>query len=178
MQPGMSNAEKRSVSPPFNWPGEPFHVALVEPDIPANAGNIMRLCAATGSVLHLVEPLGFRLTEKHLKRAAVDGWERVRLQRHRSIAEFLAASATRRKFLFTRRGVHRHHDVRYQVGDMLVFGSETRGLPSDLLQEMSEMTVAIPIMEGTVRCLNLSSAVAVALYEALRQVAGRTQNAV
>ncbi len=166
----MAGREQTVPVPDFHWPPRPFHVVLVEPDIPANAGNIMRLCAATGAVLHLVEPLGFRLTERHLKRAAVDGWDRVALMRHRSLEEFLASANTERMFLFTKKGMRRYDEVRYEIGDALVFGSETRGLPEELLKRMPEKTVAIPMVRGTVRCLNLSTSVAVAIYEALRQV--------
>lgn len=154
----------------FKWPGKPFHVALVEPEIPPNTGNIARLCAATGSPLHLVGPLGFRLTDRELKRAGLDYWESVRMFRHTSFEPFKKAVEPARLFFFSARGERSYLDVKYHPGDVLVFGGESRGLPEEILKAHSENVLAIPISGEAVRSLNLATAVGIVLYEALRQV--------
>jgi len=152
------------------WPDRPFNVVLIEPEIPPNTGNIARLCAATGSVLHLVGPLGFRLTSRELKRAGLDYWESVNMVRHDSFESLLAVVRPERFFLLSSRGVRSYLEVQYLPGDVLVFGCESRGLPEKMLDSCSDQVITIPIKNKAVRSLNLATAVGVVLYEALRQV--------
>lgn len=146
----------------------PPNIVLVEPEIPQNTGNIARTCAATGSRLHLVRPLGFAVTDKHLKRAGLDYWADVEVVFHDSLAAFLEAEGHQRLWLATTKG-----GVAPDVADLgseawLVFGKETAGLPSWLLEARPETRVRLPMRPGT-RSLNLSNAVAILTYEALRQ---------
>ena len=134
-----------------------LHIVLLEPEIPQNAGNVVRTAAATGSVLHLVEPLGFSLDEKHLKRAGLDYWDKARIVIHKSVTAF-----------FSSKGHRRYDEVSYQDGDYLVFGKESVGIDEALLKEHEDDVLRIPMLEG-IRCLNLSNAVALVVYEALRQ---------
>jgi tRNA (cytidine/uridine-2'-O-)-methyltransferase len=147
-----------------------LHVALLEPEIPPNTGNIARLCAATGSVLHLIGRLGFRLDERSLRRAGVDSWLAVQIKRHATIGDFEAACSSSRLFCFSAHASMPYSRVAYQDGDCLLFGNESAGLPAGLLQRHAERTVCIPMPAGQVRSLNLATAVGIALYEALRQV--------
>ena len=147
--------------------GAPLHLALVEPEIPPNAGNVARLCAATGCALHLVEPLGFSIADRDLKRAGLDYWDRVALVVHASLDDFLAATASRSCWFFSTRGNRRYAGVPYAPGDVLVFGKETQGLPAALLARYSDRVLRIPMREGGVRSINLSTAVGIAAYEAL-----------
>jgi len=147
-------------------------VALLEPMIAPNTGNIARLCAATGSRLHLIGRLGFRLDDRSLRRAGVDCWSAVECLRHADWDEFVRFLAGQRLWLFTARGGQRYCSVRYQDGDCLVFGNEAYGLPAELLHRYWQQCVTIPQPSGQVRSLNLASAVAIGLYEALRQVQG------
>lgn len=156
-------------------PSAPLHIVLVEPEIPPNTGNIARLCAATGSVLHLVHPLGFSTDEKAVRRAGLDYWHLVDVREHASLldVERERAPGTAR-YLFSGRLVperapKNYIDVGFQPGDYLVFGRESAGLPDALLQAHPEEVVGIP-MPGAVRSLNLANAVSIALYEALRQL--------
>ncbi len=148
-----------------------FNVVLVEPEIPPNTGNIIRLCANTGTQLHLVEPLGFPLEDAKLKRAGLDYHEFASMQVHASMAALIEKHHPdpTRMFAFTTRGTRRHDEVAWQPGDWLLFGSETRGLSLALLQSIAaEQWLRVP-MQPVVRSLNLSNAVAVAVYEAWRQ---------
>ena len=145
-----------------------FHVVLVEPEIPQNAGNIARTCAATGTALHMVRPLGFEVSDKYLKRAGLDYWNLVEISYYDSFEELKAKFPEARFFYFTTKARHRHSDVQFRDGDFLVFGKETRGLPEELLMQNEETCLRIP-MFSEARSLNLSNSVAVALYEALRQ---------
>ena len=157
-----------------------FHVALYEPEIPPNAGNVARLCAATGSRLHLIGRLGFSLDEKHLKRAGLDYWPHVDLVRHATFGEFLAGLPTDqsvRGLLARVWCVECPADVPYtradfRFGDVLLFGSESKGLPADVRDRFAGTTVGIPMLTPHVRSLNLATAVGVVLYEALRQTHG------
>lgn len=151
----------------------PFQIVLVEPEIPPNTGNIARLCAATRSHLHLVEPLGFRIDEQAVRRAGLDYWPLVQLSTHPDYCtareHIRAALPSARHFLFTGKASASYIDVEYRPGDVLVFGRESSGLPDSLLAAYPHELVGIPTL-GPVRSLNLSNAVAIALYEALRQV--------
>ncbi len=145
-----------------------FHIVLVEPEIPQNAGNIARTCAATGTALHMIRPLGFEVSDRYLKRAGLDYWHLVKISYHDSFEELQAEFPSARFFYFTTKGRHRHSDVKFQDGDFLVFGKETKGLPEELLMKHENECLRIP-MCSEARSLNLSNSVAVALYEALRQ---------
>jgi tRNA (cytidine/uridine-2'-O-)-methyltransferase len=146
-----------------------FHIALVEPEIPPNTGNIARLCAATRTPLHIVGVTGFKMDDRTLKRAGLDYWSEVELRRHvdtRALFESLPKS----RFLFFSTKVRRlYADWEYKDGDCLIFGPETRGLPETLLQENSNRCLTIPMANKNVRSLNLSTSVGIVLYEALRQ---------
>jgi tRNA (cytidine/uridine-2'-O-)-methyltransferase len=149
-----------------------FAVVLVHPEIPPNTGNVIRLTANTATELHLVEPLGFRMDDRELKRAGLDYHEYARVRVHRDYASCRAALDTpmpRRWFAFTTAGATSLYDARFADGDVLVFGRETAGLPAEIIAQFApEARVRIPMRPG-VRSLNLSNAVAVAVYEAWRQ---------
>jgi tRNA (cytidine/uridine-2'-O-)-methyltransferase len=147
-----------------------LHIALWEPEIPPNTGNIARLCAATGVPLHLIGRLGFRLDDRSLRRAGLDYWHAVAVQRHASLADFEQVVPPSRLFCFSAHAERRYTAVRYQAGDYLLFGSETRGLPAEVLARHGERAVTIPMPASHVRSLNLATAVGIGLYEALRQL--------
>ncbi|MEJ5366269.1 MAG: tRNA (cytidine(34)-2'-O)-methyltransferase [Desulfosoma sp.] len=147
-----------------------LHVALVEPEIPPNTGNVARTCAAVHTPLHLVEPLGFRLSDRYLKRAGLDYWPYVHVAVHRSLPHFLVAMQHRRLVFFSKKGSVDYWDFAFQPGDCLVFGSETRGLPDELLQAHPDRVLRISMESDHVRSLNLSTAVGIALFEARRQI--------
>ncbi|MBP7274842.1 MAG: tRNA (cytidine(34)-2'-O)-methyltransferase [Kiritimatiellae bacterium] len=155
---------------PFHWPDPPLQIVLVEPEIPPNTGNVARLCAATGSALHLIEPLGFKITDRHLRRAGLDYWPFVDLHRHSGWNEWLRDAAPARRWLFSTGGAQSVYDVEFQPGDALVFGCESRGLSDEQLAAHPGRVVGIPLRRAAVRSLNLSGAVSIALYEALRQL--------
>ena len=152
-----------------------IHIVLVEPQIPPNTGNIARLAAATAARLHLIEPLGFSLEDRYLKRAGLDYWPSVDLRVHGSRGAYLtdAAPPPERRWLFTARGGRSFREVPWQAGDHLIFGREEDGLPPELKEAHAGQLVSIPQEHGAVRSLNLSNAVAVAVYEAMRGVRGR-----
>lgn len=146
-----------------------LHIALYQPEIPPNTGNIMRLCANTGTALHLIEPLGFTLDDKRLRRAGLDYREFAAVRTHADLPGFFERVQPSRVFALSTRGKRRYSDIAYAPGDALLFGPETRGLPADLLAEMGEgHCLRIP-MQPDSRSLNLSNAVALVVYEALRQ---------
>jgi tRNA (cytidine/uridine-2'-O-)-methyltransferase len=147
-----------------------LHVALWEPEIPPNTGNVARLCAASGTVLHLIGRLGFRIDDRSLRRAGLDYWPHVDLRRHTTFADFEAALPGLRRFAFSAHAQRRYTDVAYQDGDCLLFGSETRGLPPELLERFGEHVLGVPLLTPHVRSLNLATAVGIVLYEALRQL--------
>jgi tRNA (cytidine/uridine-2'-O-)-methyltransferase len=147
----------------------PFHIVLIEPEIPPNTGNIGRLCAATGTYLHLVGKLGFSLDDKHMKRAGLDYWPEVKLQQWNSLAELQEKFPAGRFWYMSKKAEKNSSQVRFAAGDFLVFGKETKGLPEDLLNEAGEMALRIPIFSTAVRSLNLANSAAIILYEALRQ---------
>jgi tRNA (cytidine/uridine-2'-O-)-methyltransferase len=166
----MKHAHARKAEFDFRWPAVPLNVVLVSPEIPPNTGNIARLCAATGSRLHLVEPLGFRITDAQLRRAGLDYWDAIQVQVHPSWPVFLETVRPARLFLYSTGSPRRYDQATYQAGDTLVFGCETKGLPDALLADHRDSVCGIPIQTGHVRSLNLSSAVAIVVYEALRQI--------
>ena len=169
----MKHAHARKAEFDFRWPNPPLNVILVSPEIPPNTGNIARLCAATGTRLHLVEPLGFQITDAQLRRAGLDYWDAVRVQVHPSWEACRQAIQPARLFLYSTGSARRYDQVSYRPGDALVFGCETKGLPDELLAAFPDSVCGIPILTDHVRSLNLSSAVAVVVYEALRQIDNR-----
>jgi len=149
----------------------PFRVVLLEPEIPPNTGNIGRLCAATGAELHLIEPLGFDMDDRRLRRAGMDYWEQVRWFRWKDWAAFREGVGVGTRLWLVEQGASRgYHQVEYRPGDCLVFGRETAGLPGALLEATREGWVDIPMPNPGARSLNLANCVAIVLYEALRQV--------
>lgn len=147
-----------------------FQIVLVEPEIPPNTGNIGRLCLATGSVLHLIEPLGFSLEDKFLKRAGLDYWDQVTVRRWPDWDTFRAAQTSLPRFWFLTTKTDRPYwNVAFAEGDFLVFGRETRGLPEPLLAQNAEHCLTIPMVSAT-RSLNLATAVGIVLYEGVRQL--------
>jgi len=145
-----------------------MHIVLVEPEIPGNTGNIARLCAATGCELHLVKPLGFSIEDRYLKRAGLDYWHLVKVHVHENFAEVVKLYQGHNFYFNTTKASKRHSDIAYQSDDLLVFGKETAGLPQELLSANPDNCIRIPMIEDA-RSLNLSNAVAVAVYEAFRQ---------
>ena len=147
-----------------------FHVVLFQPKIPPNTGNIIRLCANTGCHLHLIEPLGFKLNNKRLRRAGLDYHEYATLKRHYSLADCITSVQPDRILAFTTKDSHSYAQMEYRAGDMLLFGPESRGLPAELLGSIdAEHRLRMP-MRPQCRSLNLSNAVAVVVYEAWRQL--------
>ncbi len=145
-----------------------LNIVLIEPEIPANTGNVARTCAATGARLHLVKPFGFSLDDKHLKRAGLDYWHLLDITYYDSINDFFEKTKGGKYFYFSTKALNRHTDAEYEDGCYLVFGKETRGLPESLLIKNRDNTVRIPMIEEA-RSLNLSNSVAIAAYEVLRQ---------
>ena len=147
-----------------------FNIVLVEPEIPANTGNIARTCAVTGCSLHLVKPLGFLLEDKQLKRAGLDYWHLLDIHIHESLEGFLESVDSTLVFLATTKGTSCYTDIGYPKGAYLLFGKETKGLPEKLLKAMPGRCFRIPMLENAcARSMNLSNSVAVMLYEAFRQ---------
>jgi len=144
------------------------HVVLVEPEIPQNTGNIVRTCAATGCILHLVHPLGFSLEDRYLKRAGLDYWHLVEIHHHNSLDDLLSRFSSEHFFFATTKAGRLYTSVRYPPSCFLVFGKETQGLPVCLLARYPDRCIRIPMVSAA-RSLNLSNAVAVVIYEALRQ---------
>jgi tRNA (cytidine/uridine-2'-O-)-methyltransferase len=147
-----------------------LHLALWEPEIPPNTGNIARMCAATGTRLHLIGRLGFRLDDRALKRAGCDYWPAVDVQLHTTLADFEGAMAGCRLICIESGAPRPYTRAEFRDGDCLVFGSESRGLPPSLLERGAEQTFSIPMPTGLVRSLNLATAGGIVLYEALRQL--------
>ena len=148
-----------------------LHIVLVEPEIPPNTGNIARTAAATGSVLHLVKPLGFSLDEKSLRRAGLDYWPYVKLEIHESLEDFLEKNGDRRMWLSTTKGEKLYTEADFHDEDMLLFGKETAGLPRDFIESRKDRAIRIPMSKETrLRSFNLSNSANIVLFEALRQL--------
>ena len=149
-----------------------MHVVLVEPEIPQNTGNIARTCAAIGAKLHLVKPLGFEISDKYLKRAGLDYWDKLEIEEHDSFSKFLEKykPENNNMYFVTTKGQHVYSDVDYSEMDevFILFGKETKGLPEDTLKKYLDKTIRIPMRE-TIRSLNLSNSVAIVAYDIFRQ---------
>ncbi len=149
-----------------------LHVALWEPEIPPNTGNIARLCAATGSVLHLIGALGFRLDDKYLRRAGLDYWDAVEVRQHATLKQFedLMQQANSRILCLSAHAEQPYTKIAFRSGDSLLLGPETRGLPAEVLERHAGACYRIPMPSGKVRSLNLATAAGIVLYEGLRQL--------
>ncbi len=145
-----------------------LNIVLVEPQIPQNTGNISRTCAVTGARLHLVRPFGFEITDKHLKRAGLDYWDKLDITYYDSIEDFFEKNSDGNFFYFTTKGKKIHSDCKYPDNSYLIFGREDKGLPEELLYSSPDSCMRIP-MRSELRSLNLSNSVAIAVYEVLRQ---------
>ncbi len=142
---------------------------MVEPEIPQNTGNIARTCAATGSRLHLVKPLGFSVDDRYLKRAGLDYWHLVDITYYESLDEFMEMTKDEKRYFLSTKGKKSHYDMVFEDGAYLVFGKETAGLPADIISDNMETTLRVPMINEA-RSLNLSNSVAIVVYEALRQI--------
>jgi len=145
-----------------------FNIVLVEPEIPANTGNIARTCAATGCSLHLVKPLGFSIEDRQLKRAGLDYWHLLDVHVHENLETFLSGIDNNLIFMASTKAAHNYSQVNFIAGAYLLFGKETKGLPEALLQKHPERCLRLPMRQGA-RSLNLSNSVAVIVYEGFRQ---------
>lgn len=145
-----------------------FNIVLVEPEIPQNTGNIARTCAATGSGLHIIKPMGFEIDDKKLKRAGLDYWHLLGVRYYENIDEFFDVNKNVRFFLASTKSARTYADVEYRAGDYIFFGKETKGLPMELLNKNIEKCIRIPMIDEA-RSLNLSNSAAIIVYEALRQ---------
>ncbi len=148
-----------------------LHVVLIEPEIPSNTGSIGRACLATETTLHLVDPLGFEISDTRLKRAGLDYWKHLNVARHESVKHFFASiPEDAPKVFFSKKAENIYFDHKFEKGSYLIFGKETAGLPEDLLKTFSGNAYRIPQYDDRVRSLNLSNAVTLAIYEAIRQL--------
>ena len=145
-----------------------MHIILHQPEIPANTGNIGRTCVATGTSLHLIEPLGFRLNEKEIKRAGMDYWEHLDVTRYVNFEEFKEKHPGAKIWMATTKAKHSYTDVSFGPDDLIMFGKESAGIPEEILVEYEPTCIRIPMLPQ-IRSLNLSNSVAIVLYEALRQ---------
>lgn len=145
-----------------------MHIILHQPEIPANTGNIGRTCVATGTSLHLIEPLGFRLNEKEIKRAGMDYWEHLNVQRYINFNEFKESHPNVKIWMATTKAKHAYTDVSFGPDDFIMFGKESAGIPEEILVDHADTCIRIPMLPQ-IRSLNLSNSVAIVLYEALRQ---------
>lgn len=145
-----------------------LNIVMVEPEIPQNTGNVARTCAATGARLHLVEPMGFKIDDKKLKRAGLDYWHLLDITIYSSIDDFFERTKGGKYFFFSTKAPHKHTDIEYPDNCYLLFGKETKGLPEKLLHDNPDTTVRIPMISEA-RSLNLSNSVAIGVYEVLRQ---------
>ncbi|WP_278683937.1 tRNA (uridine(34)/cytosine(34)/5-carboxymethylaminomethyluridine(34)-2'-O)-methyltransferase TrmL [Paraclostridium bifermentans] len=148
-----------------------LNIVLVEPEIPQNTGNIIRSCAATGTTLHLVRPLGFCMDDKYLKRAGLDYWDLVEIKYYDSFDEVREQNPDAKFFYSTTKAKQTHSDIKYEENSFIVFGKETKGLPESLIMDNLETAIRIPMVDiEKARSLNLSNSVAIVLFEALRQI--------
>lgn len=154
---------------PVDLPPIKLSVALFQPQIAPNTGNIARLCVATGCDLHLVRPLGFVLDDRQLRRSAMDYWPRLKYMIHDDAAQFFSKLSDRRFWFFDSIGTRTHYEADFLQGDVLIYGSETRGIDPDVLSENSLRTLRIPQVANE-RCLNLSTSVGITVYEAIRKI--------
>lgn len=145
-----------------------LNIVLFEPEIPANTGNIGRTCVATGTRLHLIEPLGFRLNEKEIKRAGMDYWDQLDVTRYINYEDFLEKNPGAKIYMATTKGPNVYSDARFEPDCYIMFGKESAGIPEEILLQNKENAIRIPMI-GDIRSLNLSNSVAIVLYEALRQ---------
>lgn len=147
---------------------KPFRIVLIEPEIPQNTGNIARLCACTGCELYLVGKLGFHITDKYLKRAGLDYWEEVKVEKYEKIEELKEKFPDNNFYYLTTKAKKLYTEIEFKPGDFLVFGSETKGLPKELIENNPDKSIKIP-MKISQRSLNLSNSASIVLYEAIRQ---------
>jgi tRNA (cytidine/uridine-2'-O-)-methyltransferase len=167
----MRFSDRKRVELDFQWLEVPMNIVLVEPSIPPNTGNISRLCAATGSRLHLIEPLGFDVSEKAVRRAGLDYWDSVDITIYPNFDTFLNQNSKGRKYFFSTAGKKSFYSADFKPGDYLIFGNETCGLPDEIIDaQAADRVLNIPIKLDNVRSLNLSNCAAIVLYEALRQI--------
>ena len=166
----MSAQPRDRVASAASVAGAPLHVVLIEPEIPPNTGNVARLCAATGCALHLIEPLGFRIDDRALKRAGLDYWSSVDVVVHPSLAAFLATFALERCWWIETSGTMPYALAPFARGDALVFGKETGAIPADLLAAHAARTLRIPMRAASVRSINLATAVGIVTYAALAAI--------
>ena len=152
-----------------------LHIVLHEPEMPANTGNIGRTCVACGAVLHLIEPLGFRLNEKMIKRAGLDYWDKLDVRTYINFEDFLEKNNDPKIYMATTKSKKIYTDVEYHEDDYIMFGKESAGIPEEILVDNEETCIRIPMI-GDIRSLNLSNSVAIVLYEALRQHNFETMN--
>lgn len=145
-----------------------MNIVLFEPEMPANTGNIGRTCVATNSTLHLIEPLGFRLTSKELRRAGMDYWEHLDVRRYMNYAEFLEKNPNAKIWMATTKAKKTYSEAQFGPNDYLMFGKESAGIPEEILVDNEDTCIRIPMLDK-VRSLNLSNSVSIVLYEALRQ---------
>lgn len=145
-----------------------MHIVLHQPEIPANTGNIGRTCVAAGATLHLIEPLGFRLSEKEIRRAGMDYWEHLDVRRYINFTEFLEKNPNAKIWMATTKAKHVYSEVTYGEDDYIMFGKESAGIPEEILVDYEDTCIRIPMLDR-IRSLNLSNSVAIVLYEALRQ---------
>lgn len=145
-----------------------MNIILHQPEIPQNTGNIGRTCVATGTSLHLIEPLGFRLDEKNIKRAGMDYWQHLDIHRYTNFEEFLEKNPGAKIWMATTKAKHTYSDVEFGENDFIMFGKESAGIPEEILVDYEDTCIRIPMLP-TIRSLNLSNSVAIVLYEALRQ---------
>ena len=146
-----------------------FHIVLYQPEIPANTGNIGRLCVGTNSMLHIIKPMRFLLTDKHVKRAGLDYWDNLLLKIHDSLDDFLMEFPNSNIYFCTTKTESSYTDRKYKKGDVFIFGPESRGIPEDILNKYQKQNITVP-MSSQIRSINLSNSVAIIIYEAWRQI--------
>ncbi|MDA3971595.1 MAG: tRNA (cytidine(34)-2'-O)-methyltransferase [Desulfobulbaceae bacterium] len=149
-----------------------FNIVLVEPEIPPNTGSIARLCGATNTTLHLVHPLGFSTSDKHLRRAGLDYWPQVNITYWDNFDNFLKAQSQSRLFFFTTKVDTPYFKAEFMPGDFLIFGKETKGLPADIIEKYQQQCLTLPMANDNIRSLNLAMTAGIVLYEAIRQQSG------